>query len=158
MTARELARLLKPFGIKPTTFRMDDGSTPKGYMLVDLEPALDRYISSIPPKTGPLSATSATSSETLTETAETDPQQMPLVADEKPDLNIRKDYDVADVADKNPVSARWTENGTVPPRVVEVPQRSHMPVPWWMRSRGCKPDCLACWKGAGPHETQGDDG
>ncbi len=41
--ARRLARLLKPYGIKPKSIRMGDG-TPKGYALEDLQDAFARYL------------------------------------------------------------------------------------------------------------------
>jgi hypothetical protein len=41
--ARRLARLLKPYGIKPKSVRMGDG-TPKGYALEDLHDAFARYL------------------------------------------------------------------------------------------------------------------
>jgi hypothetical protein len=41
--ARRLARLLKPYGIKPKSIRMGDG-TPKGYALEDLHDAFARYL------------------------------------------------------------------------------------------------------------------
>ena len=56
MDARRLAALLKPYGIRPQTVRIDD-RTPKGYRREDFEDAWKRYI---PVISGPLSATSAT--------------------------------------------------------------------------------------------------
>jgi hypothetical protein len=41
--ARRLARLLKPYGIKPKSIRVSDG-TPKGYALEDLQDAFARYV------------------------------------------------------------------------------------------------------------------
>ena len=41
--ARRLARLLKPYGIKPKSIRVGDG-TPKGYALEDLQDAFARYL------------------------------------------------------------------------------------------------------------------
>jgi hypothetical protein len=41
--ARRLARLLKPYGIKPKSIRVGDG-TPKGYTLEDLQDAFARYL------------------------------------------------------------------------------------------------------------------
>ena len=41
--ARRIARLLKPYGIKPKSIRMGDG-TPKGYALEDLHDAFARYL------------------------------------------------------------------------------------------------------------------
>jgi hypothetical protein len=44
--------MLKPYGIKPHTIRLPDGSTPKGYLLEDFADTWNRYI--------PTAATSAT--------------------------------------------------------------------------------------------------
>ena len=52
LTKTQLARLLKPFNIRPTTVRID-GKTPKGYLLDDFMDAFRRYLpdnqSLIPP-------------------------------------------------------------------------------------------------------------
>ena len=55
LSARGLARLLGPFGIKPSSIRLDDGSTPKGYKLSDFADSIARY--SFPQATPNLSAT-----------------------------------------------------------------------------------------------------
>jgi putative DNA primase/helicase len=102
ITPRQLARLLKPFGVNSTTFRVGE-TTPKGYVLSDgLSDAFTRYISSTPPKTGSESATSATSAETLTKHDVSDPQQRPFVADGKTGLSTQRDREVADVAHLKP--------------------------------------------------------
>ena len=44
LTEVQLARLLKPFEIKPRTIRLDEASTPKGYRLEDCEDAFARYL------------------------------------------------------------------------------------------------------------------
>ena len=53
LDARSLARLLKPFDIRPHGLRLEDGITPKGYYIRDFADAWSRYL--------PASATSATS-------------------------------------------------------------------------------------------------
>ena len=55
ITTRQIARLLKRFGIKPKTIRTSEG-TPKGYSADDLKDVFSRY-------TRPPSATNATSLE-----------------------------------------------------------------------------------------------
>jgi hypothetical protein len=70
MTVRDLARKLKPYdlpggrpgGIRPKTIRLDDNSTPKGYLRGDFADAWARYLRAIdgPPVTSATSATSAT--------------------------------------------------------------------------------------------------
>jgi putative DNA primase/helicase len=47
LTVNGLAKLLKPFSIKPRTIRVGD-KTPKGYRLADLEDAFARYLPSQP--------------------------------------------------------------------------------------------------------------
>lgn len=43
---RTLARLLRPYGIKPSSVRMDDGSTPRGYLKAWFAEAWERYLPS----------------------------------------------------------------------------------------------------------------
>ena len=45
MSPRQIAQLLKQYGIKPKTIRMKDGYTPKGYSLDQFEDAFARYLS-----------------------------------------------------------------------------------------------------------------
>lgn len=45
ITARQLARLLAPFGIAPTTFRTKSGTTPKGYLKTSFNEVWVRYLS-----------------------------------------------------------------------------------------------------------------
>jgi putative DNA primase/helicase len=44
ITAQQLARLLKPFGIASTTIRMDSGQTPKGFKRESFIDAFSRYL------------------------------------------------------------------------------------------------------------------
>lgn len=46
MRPRDLARRLKPFGIESRTVRLDDGSTPKGYVREDFTDSWRRYLPS----------------------------------------------------------------------------------------------------------------
>ena len=55
LDARSLARLLKPFDIRPHGLRLEDRTTPKGYYIRDFADAWSRYL--------PASATSATGNE-----------------------------------------------------------------------------------------------
>jgi hypothetical protein len=48
--ARGLAKLLKPYGIKPTSVRVDDYHTPKGYRAEDFRDAWQRYLPSQEPQ------------------------------------------------------------------------------------------------------------
>jgi Protein of unknown function (DUF3631) len=49
ITQTQLARLLKPFGIKPKTVRLKDQTTPKGYDEADCADAFERYLSADTP-------------------------------------------------------------------------------------------------------------
>jgi putative DNA primase/helicase len=50
INARQMARLLRPFGIKPKTIRADAaGETPKGYDMADLADPIARYVPKPPP-------------------------------------------------------------------------------------------------------------
>jgi Protein of unknown function (DUF3631) len=44
LTSRALARLLKPYAIHSRSVRMEDGSTPKGFLREQFEPAWGRYL------------------------------------------------------------------------------------------------------------------
>jgi hypothetical protein len=55
---RELANLLRPYGIRSSTIRMPDGSTPKGYMREAFHDAWKRYLPVV--EQGATSATAAT--------------------------------------------------------------------------------------------------
>jgi hypothetical protein len=46
ITSRQLAGLLKSFGVRSGTIRLDGGRTPKGYCLRDLEEVFERYVPS----------------------------------------------------------------------------------------------------------------
>jgi len=48
ITKVQLARLLRPFGIHPTSIRTGPGSTPKGYRRFDFEDAFTRYLPAEP--------------------------------------------------------------------------------------------------------------
>lgn len=62
MTARDLARRLKPYGIRSKVIRLDDNSTPRGYLREDFTDAWVRYLRVLdgPPVGSATSATSAT--------------------------------------------------------------------------------------------------
>lgn len=49
ISAVQVARLLGPFGVRPTTMRLPDGSRTKGYERSDFVDAWDRYCGSTPP-------------------------------------------------------------------------------------------------------------
>jgi hypothetical protein len=44
LTQNQLARKLKPFGLKPKNIKEADGRVPKGYMRADFEETCERYL------------------------------------------------------------------------------------------------------------------
>ena len=101
ISQRQVASLLKPYGIKPKTIRLDDGSTPRGYLLEMFADVFDRFCSSpAAPHPRILSATSATdlfSQDFSRFRSATGGDDVADRKDEKPFDN----NDVADVADEN---------------------------------------------------------
>jgi len=69
MTARHLARWLKPYGIIPQSIRTSATSTPKGYTVADFKDAFARYLPSI----RNTATSKATSSDSPYSASETDP-------------------------------------------------------------------------------------
>jgi hypothetical protein len=106
--SRGLARLLKPFGIRPKVIRAEE-KTPRGYRRDQLTDAWNRYCAApdkratpkSPPAGDALSATTATTAPQSQKPAISDPQQTPDVADSKTAGNPHSKADVADVADRN---------------------------------------------------------
>ncbi len=92
LSARRIARLLRPFGVRPGTVRLES-KTAKGYYVKDLEPANARYLRL-------LSVTSDTMKKTQVLIVENDPSQTSAVTDEKTPLTHSKQSVVSDVTDK----------------------------------------------------------
>jgi putative DNA primase/helicase len=93
ITQRQVARLLAPLKIKPSSIRVGT-ETPRGYLREWFDDAFLRYI--------PLPIrNTATSEQNQPAAPENDPQQNGNVADRKSDLSTRENYDVADVADRS---------------------------------------------------------
>jgi hypothetical protein len=95
LSARALARMLKPYGVHSRTVRLDDDSTPKGYLREQFETPWSRYL-----PTSPLSKrhNATTRSQSGIEPDFKTPQDR-LVADSKSAANPHQDWVVADVAD-----------------------------------------------------------
>ncbi len=98
ITPRQIARKLAGYKIRPTTFRLPNGSTPKGYTRESFADAWNRYLppgppnlSATPQQPKPSAGSGAFASATLREP----------VADEKP-LKVNGDATCCSVADKNP--------------------------------------------------------
>jgi hypothetical protein len=98
LTPRAFARLLAPFEIHSRTIRLDDATTPKGYLREQFEDAWKRY----PPGFGESIRHNATTGSLSQETLNLYPPQTPDVADSKTGANPHGFSDVADVADRNP--------------------------------------------------------
>jgi hypothetical protein len=93
---RALARLLKPFGIKPHSIRIDDVGTPKGYHSEQFTDAWARYLPSPEKPPQPQRPPQPNRIERFPATAAaTQPPQAPEAPHEKP----HKNDIVADVAD-----------------------------------------------------------
>jgi putative DNA primase/helicase len=95
ITARQVANLLKKFGIKPKTIRVGT-TTPKGYALEDCQDAFSRYLTASDPQHPQQSSGDATISPF------DDPQHGWPVADHTPPQIPHGDSHVADVADPKP--------------------------------------------------------
>jgi len=102
ITARQLARLLKPFGIQSTNIRFGDKIL-KGYELSDCQDAFFRYIASNPQH--PQQDNESNNLDPFS-----DPLQTDNVADTKSDLSTEKQANVADVADTTPCGETCSEN------------------------------------------------
>jgi hypothetical protein len=114
LDARHLARLLKPYGIRPGNLRIGKEGHPdvvlKGYKKTDFADAFSRYIPEInsQPPTGTLPATSATQARSsLGGLSATKPQIMPDVADNS---QARPEASVAPVADNKGVQSDLNNN------------------------------------------------
>ena len=92
ITARQLARLLAPFGIAPTTFRTKSGTTPKGYLKASFSEIWARYLS--------LSATVQQTPETSQLSQNLSATQLTNVADRKDEKRL-KTVECCAVADEN---------------------------------------------------------
>jgi hypothetical protein len=95
MTARQLAGLLRPFGIFSKTIRVGD-KTPKGYLLEHFEDAFLRYLHPSDAQHPQHANDDAALSRIF------DGQQCPRVADGKSRPSAHDDSAVADVAEKSP--------------------------------------------------------
>jgi len=95
ITARQLAKLLKPFGIQSKNIRFRNEIS-KGYELSDCQDVFLRYIASNP--LHPLQDNESNNLDPLS-----DPLQTDNVADTKSNLSTEKQSNVADVADWRPM-------------------------------------------------------
>lgn len=96
LTARHLARLLEPFDIRPEVRRIGE-TTPRGYALNDkVRDAFARYLSIYPQHPQQINNDKHLEQDSIR-------NMTPHVAHTKPDLSMRQQRNVADVADKTPV-------------------------------------------------------
>jgi hypothetical protein len=105
LSARKLAQMLRPYGVHSRTVRLDDGTTPKGFLREQFEGAWSRYIPSTPlSKRHNATTRSGSGIEADFETP-----QNGDVADCKSGANPLHDWDVADVADRDAQEAAEAE-------------------------------------------------
>jgi len=105
ITPRQLANLLKPFGVHPGTIRIGE-TTAKGYEQKDLIDPFSRYLS----RSDPSQAKQVNENNGLDTTS--DPSQGVHVTDGKAGLSSRNTKDVTDVTDRKPNIAEdegWVE-------------------------------------------------
>jgi hypothetical protein len=133
MTARNLARILKPFGIYSRDIRIGDRAGIKGYRAEDLSDAFARYLP-------PADATSATSAADTHEPAVPDPRPDARVWPPKPTLVQRSQSLVADVADD---TVEYRYDGSREGAVVVTPAAPEK----WRPSSGVHPPGVCCFCG-----------
>jgi len=100
LSPRALARMLHRFEIRSRTIRLDDGTTPKGYMRESFEDARKRYLSAHPPD---LSATTPHPASEQGFSPVSIRNTTPLAADSEHPSNPHANSDVADSEDKSGV-------------------------------------------------------
>ncbi|MCI0342781.1 MAG: DUF3631 domain-containing protein [Planctomycetales bacterium] len=155
VTPRDLARLVRDFGVRPRTVRLLDGSTPKGYHLSDITDALAPYL---PVRNPPQAPQSEVPPHSPQETAFPRSATTPVVADNGSPVNVAESPGGPNVADV--AAVRRGEGGEAPPR---GPCRMCGGREWWgpddsQRCRRCHPPgdaetCPCCggvglWLGA----------
>jgi putative DNA primase/helicase len=103
---RQIAKLLAPLKIKPTTIRIGT-DTAKGYLMEAFGDAFSRYLPGAVRHT-------VTNKQDQSLTPEADPSQMGDVTDRKIDLTTRESRDVSDVTDRQRESPDWIGGGRSP--------------------------------------------
>lgn len=98
LTPRHLADLLRPYGIRSRSVRLEDGSTPKGYRREQFEDAWKRYL----PACAAPERHDATSHTESAVAADCGPPQDACMADGELGADAHGERDVADVADRGP--------------------------------------------------------
>ena len=93
LNVRSMAKMLKPFGVKPRTIRTTS-RTPKGYRKIDFRDAWDRYVPSV--------AATEQQPESEPRTTSSAPTRESHVADGEPAEIGHIEPNVADVADRKP--------------------------------------------------------
>jgi hypothetical protein len=102
LTARGLARLLRPFGIRSGTVRLGDDATAKGYKREAFEDAWTRYLAGY----GPVSVTSVTTASVSQESAVFYPSHDTQCDGYKQPANPHGSADVTDVTDRTANTGR----------------------------------------------------
>jgi hypothetical protein len=107
ISQRQVAGLLKPYGIKPGTIRLDDDSTPKGYLSEWFTDVFSRLYTPSSPRNPDSIRHAATSLISQDFHPPRHPPQAPPCGGGKP-FNIK---DVADISEKNGSEAKKTYTG-----------------------------------------------
>ena len=137
LDTRRLARMFRRYDVRPRTIRLDDDSTPKGYLREQFEDLWRRYLPAPKGAPSPFGLSSATPPQPapLTEKpAEPDRHTTSVVADHRQRANPYEQTDVADVADAWPLPGddgfrnalnRAYENGHITARERHQRRLSH---------------------------------
>ncbi len=116
LSAKRLADLLRPYGIKSRTIRLSDGSTPKGFRLEQFKDTFERYLS-------PVDTPSSRHSDTTRMSTGVAPilktPQEANAAGEKQAAKPHGNSDVADVAGDDAADERRGRNDCAPEDVAE---------------------------------------
>jgi len=100
LTPHSLSKLLKPYGIRSRTVRMDDATTPKGFKRTQFEDAWTRYL----PGNGAEKRHTATSQDSSGFAGESDPPHAQVCGGSESGAIPPQQTVVAVVADRNPES------------------------------------------------------
>ena len=139
LTQRGLARILGRFGVSPRAIRLDNGSTPRGYLREQFHEPWARYLT-LPSPGSQVQQVQQPSNDASSESF-SEVQQSPLVADEKTCPGPHKQQVVARVADQGEGDARavFRHGGEVVARIKPKPNKWYRPEP--LPSGGWRCEC-----------------
>jgi hypothetical protein len=126
LTAIGLAKLLKPYDVRPRSIRLDDGTTAKGYLLEQFDDPFSRYLSALNP---PVSVTPSQGASLSQEHAISIRHTTPLVTDSEAASNPHGYVDVTGVTAETAGKGSGAENGRADPSPVPLANSSAPPTP-----------------------------